>query len=311
LEKIKDEDDELLRERIKIVPYSDPLYPEQLKEIVDPPPCLYLKGSFAPFSKPSVAIVGSRNATIYGLNVAETISKDLALNGVAIVSGLARGIDSSAHKGSLCVKGAQIGVLGTGIDIVYPKDNEKLFEDVLKNDGAILTEFPPKTPPLKKNFPTRNRIIAGLSWGVLIVEAEERSGSLVTARFAVETGKEVFAIPHNITSSGGVGPNLLIQKGAKLVMSVQDILDEMPDFLKSKLLRYNEQLLEIDIPSLPLSEEEFRILKLLRKDETRSIDSLIELGGLSLGKTLSVISSLKIKGLCEEHPGNRFSRKEN
>lgn len=256
-----------------------------------------------------VAIVGSRNATIYGLNVAETISKDLALNGLTIVSGLARGIDSSAHKGSLYVESASVAVLGTGIDIIYPPENEELAQKIIKSKGTLLTELPPKTPPLKKNFPTRNRIIAGLTFGTLIVEAEERSGSLVTGRYALETGRDIFAIPHNITSSGGVGPNVLIQKGAKLILKAEDIIEEMPEHLKSKLLRYNKQLLEDDIPKNALSEEEAKIMKLLKKDETRSIDALIELSGMSLGKVLSAISSLKIKGLCGEDVPNRYFRK--
>lgn len=310
LEKLKEEDEKLLQQGIKIISYNDPLYPQQLKEIEDPPPCLYLKGSLKVFDKPVISIVGSRNATIYGLNVAETFAKDLVLNGITVASGLARGIDSAAHKGSLAVDSAQIAVLGTGIDTIYPSENKDLIEKIIEKNGLILTEFPPNTPPLKRNFPQRNRIIAALAFGTLIVEAEEFSGSLVTARFTIETGRELFAIPHNITTKGGVGPNFLIQKGAKLVMRVEDIIEEMPDYLKKKLIRYNSNSLQMD--SLPenISEEERKVLALIRFDEEKSIDTLTEMSGFSVGKLLSIIASLKIKGLCKEHPGGRYSRKK-
>jgi len=308
-EKIKEEDEKLLAEGVKIISYEDPLYPQLLKEIPDPPPCLYLKGSFKPFEKPTIAVVGSRNATIYGLNVAETFGKDLVLNGLSVASGLARGIDSAAHKGSLAVNGAQIAVLGTGIDSVYPAENKGLFEKIIEKEGVIITEFPPNTPPLKRNFPQRNRIIAGVAFGTLIVEAEEFSGSLVTGRFTLETGRELFCIPHNITTKSGIGPNFLIQRGAKLVMRAEDIIEEMPDYLKKKLIRYNNGFLEGETLPDNLSEEEKKILNLLRFDEEKSIDALTELSGLSIGKFLSAMASLKIKGLATEHPGGRYSRK--
>lgn len=310
LEKFKKEDEKLLQQGIQIISYNDPLYPQQLKEIEDPPPCLYTKGNLKVFEKPIISIVGSRNATIYGLNVAETFAKDLVLNGVTVVSGLARGIDSAAHKGSLAIDSSQIAVLGTGINIIYPPENKELAEKIIEKKGLILTEFPSDTPPLKRNFPQRNRIIAALAFGTLIVEAEEFSGSLVTSRFTIETGRELFAIPHNITTKGGVGPNFLIQKGAKLVMRVEDILEEMPDYLKKKLVRYNSNSLQMN--SLPenITEEEKKILDLLRFDEEKSIDTLTEMSGLSIGKLFTVIASLKIKGLCIEHPGGRYSRKK-
>ncbi|MCX7830836.1 MAG: DNA-protecting protein DprA, partial [Acidobacteria bacterium] len=223
----------------------------------------------------------------------------------------ARGIDSAAHKGSLAVEASQIAVLGTGIDTIYPPENKELFDKILEKNGVVVTEFPPNTPPLKRNFPQRNRIIAGVAFGTLIVEAEEVSGSLVTGRFTLETGRELFCIPHNITTKSGVGPNFLIQKGAKLVMRTEDIIEEMPDYLKKKLIRYNNGLLEGEVLPDNLSEEEKKVLSLLKFDEERSIDALCELSGLSMGKLLSNIASLKIKGLCAEHPGGRYSRKEN
>lgn len=310
MEKIREEDERLLKEGIKIVSFEDPLYPQLLKNIADPPPCLFVKGNLEVFEKPSLAIVGSRNATIYGLNVAETFAKDLVLNGMSIVSGLARGIDSAAHKGSLAVEKAQIAVLGTGIDTIYPPENKELYDKIIQKGGAIITEFPPNTPPLKRNFPQRNRIIAGVAFGTLIVEAEEFSGSLVTGRFTLETGRELFCIPHNITTKSGVGPNYLIQKGAKLVMRAEDIIEEVPDYLKKKLIRYNNGLLEGETLPENLTEEEKKVLNLLKFDEEKSIDALCELSGLSIGKLLSAAASLKIKGLLNEHPGGRYSRKK-
>ncbi len=295
---------------MKIISYEDPLYPQLLKEIPDPPPCLYLKGNTSVFEKPVLAVVGSRNATIYGLNVAETFAKELVLNGITVVSGLARGIDSAAHRGSLAAKSVQLAVLGTGIDTVYPPENKELLEKILTNGGAVITEFPPNTPPLKRNFPQRNRIIAGVAFGTLIVEAEEYSGSLVTGRFTIETGRELFCVPHNITTKSGVGPNFLIQKGAKLVMRVEDIIEEMPNYLKNKLIRYNNDFLEGEVLPENIGDEEKKVLKLLKFDEEKSIDALCELSGLSLGKLFSALASLKIKGLCLEHPGGRYSRKK-
>jgi len=293
---------------VRLLPYPDPAYPEALRQLEDPPPCLYLKGETAPFEKPVVAVVGSRQATVYGLTAAESLAKDLALNGIAVASGLARGIDSAAHKGSLAVEGAQIAVLGTGIDRCYPVENDKLVENILQKKGAVISEFPPGTAPLKKNFPCRNRIIAGLAWGVLVIEATEYSGSLVTARFALETGRELFAIPHNITSKGGVGPNILIQKGAKLVARAEDIIEEMPPFLKSKLARVQNAAGDGDIPGVPLSEDEMRIMKALRVDEEKSLDIIIEASGLSVGNVLGLIAKLKVKGLCREWPGARYTK---
>lgn len=306
MKEIEKEDEALIKEGIKIIAYPDSDYPPFLREIPDPPPCLYVKGETEVFKKPSMAIVGTRRATIYGLMVAETFAKELVLNGFSVTSGLARGIDSAAHKGSLAVKCAQIAVLGTGIDTIYPPENKELAKKIIDSGGAIITEFPPKTPPFKKNFPQRNRIIAGLSYGTLIVEAEEHSGSLVTARFTIETGRELFAIPHNITNKSGIGPNYLIQKGAKLVMRVEDIIEELPESVRKNLEKCSIPTIQKD---LDLSEEEVKILNLLKKDEEKTLDYLIEISGFTLGQLLSIITTLKMKELCEELPGNKFIRK--
>jgi DNA processing protein len=308
LEKCEAEDEELMKNGVKLVPFPDPLYPEQLRQLADPPPCLYLRGSAAPLDKPILAIVGSRASTVYGLNVAETLAKDLALNGISIVSGLARGVDSAAHKGSLAAENAQIAVLGTGIEQCYPRENKDLLDKILQKGGAVITEFPPNTPPCKQNFPCRNRIIAGLAWGTLVVEATEYSGSLVTARFTLETNRELFAVPHNITTKSGIGPNILIQKGAKLVTRAEDIIDEMPPYLKEKLTRNLNVENGGDIPSSKLTKDELTVLHILKVDEETSLDTIIEASGISVGNILALLTGLKIKGLCREWPGARYTR---
>ena len=256
-----------------------------------------------------MAIVGSRASTVYGLNVAETLAKDLVLNGISIVSGLARGVDSAAHKGSLAAENAQIAVLGTGIEQCYPRENKDLLEKILQKGGAVITEFPPKTPPSRQNFPCRNRIIAGLAWGTVVVEATEYSGSLVTARFTLETNRELFAVPHNITTKSGIGPNILIQKGAKLVTRAEDIIDEMPPYLKEKLTRNLNVENCGDIPSSKLTGDELTVLRILKVDEETSLDTIIEASGISVGNILALLTGLKIKGLCSEWPGARYTRK--
>ena len=308
LEKCEAEDREVMKKGATILPYNDPAYPEPLRQLEDPPPCLYVMGDLAPFKKPAVAVVGSRLASVYGLAAAETLARDLALNGLSVVSGLARGIDSAAHRGSLAVRGAQVAVMGTGIDDCYPKENKGLMDNILGQVGAVVTEFPPQTPPFKKNFPCRNRIIAGLAWGTLVVEATEYSGSLATARFAIETNRELFAIPHNITSKGGIGPNILIQKGAKLVVRAEDIIDEMPAFIRDKLARNLNPAMDDGIPSEGISEGEAKVLRVLRVDEEKSLDMIIESSGVPIGEILSALARLKIKGLCKEWPGARYTR---
>jgi DNA processing protein len=209
----------------RLVTLLDDAYPPLLKEIPDPPPYLYLKGELPPPAQ-TIAVVGSRRASDYGLAATRRLTADLSASGVTIVSGLAQGIDAAAHKAALQSGGATIGVLGCGIDIVYPSANRNLYREMAEH-GAIVTEFAPGTPPEAPNFPRRNRIISGLSRGVLVVEAAERSGSLITARFALEQGREVFAVPGSINSQASRGANCLIKQGAKLVESVADIIAEL------------------------------------------------------------------------------------
>src|SRR3982751_376828 len=229
-------------ERVKklggdILILDDGSYPNLLREIADPPITLYVRGDWqACLEQPCVAVIGSRQCSTYGENASEMLSRDLAARGITIVSGLARGIDSAAHKGALQGKGRTVAVLGTGIDGVYPKENTRLVREILDSGGCLVSQFPLGTPPLKDNFPYRNRIISGLSLGVLIVEASERSGSLITARLATEQNREVMAVPGNITSGNSYGTNYLIKSGAKLVQQWQDIVAELPSEISADIL---------------------------------------------------------------------------
>lgn len=210
---------------LKIVTLDDPDYPENLKNIADPPIILYLKGELEKEDNFSLAIVGSRRASFYGLSLAEKFAFQLSENGFTIISGLARGIDSRAHQGALKYKGRTLAVIGSGLNNLYPSENQALAEKIAQN-GAVISEFPLQTPPFKQNFPRRNRLISGLSLGVLVVEAARNSGALITADFALEQGREVFALPGKIDSDTSFGTNALIKDGAKLVSAVEDILEE-------------------------------------------------------------------------------------
>lgn len=295
---------------------DDGSYPSLLREIADPPITLYVKGAFAAcFDAPCVGVIGSRKCSTYGENASQMLARDLAENGVCVVSGLARGIDTAAHRGALSAKGKTIAVLGTGIDNVYPKENKRLTEEILEAGGAIVSQFPLQTPPLKDNFPYRNRIISGLSYGVLLVEASERSGSLITARLAMEQNREVMAVPGNITSRNSFGTNYLIKSGAKLVQQWQDVVAELPQEISAAILppKLNEkQTPESEQPKLApagLSEGERAIWVLLSADEPKHIDELLATSELSFGDLNSSIVGLDLKDLIRSLPGNHYARK--
>jgi DNA processing protein len=227
------------KENCRILVYGMPGYPGLLAAIDDPPLVLYARGKLEDFDGSCIAVVGSRRPTVYGLEIARGIARDLGSRGIKIVSGLARGIDGAAHRGCLEGGGRTIAVLGCGIDIVYPPEHARLKEDILKT-GCILTEFPPGTGPSPHNFPIRNRIVSGLALGALVVEANEKSGSLITARLALEQNRDVFAIPGNLTSPASYGPNYLIKQGAKLVQSWKDVVEEMPASIRDEILQSEE-----------------------------------------------------------------------
>src|SRR5688572_15239157 len=224
--------------RAEILILDDGVYPSLLREIYDPPVALYVTGAWSEcLDQPCVAIVGSRKCSTYGLNAASMLARDLAQRGVTIISGFARGIDAAAHRGAMEAGGRTIAVLGTGIGEVYPRDHKRLGEEILEAGGAMVTQFPLATPPVSENFPYRNRIISGLSLGVVVVEAAENSGSLITARLAIEQNREVFAVPGNITSRNSFGTNYLIKgAGAKLVQQWQDVAAELPPQIAARLL---------------------------------------------------------------------------
>lgn len=303
----EEEDRQAQRDGIFILPWPDPRYPEALRQIPDPPPAVFVLGQPEILQTPAVAVVGSRLSTVYGQNVARMFGQDLALGGMTVVSGLARGIDTAAHEGSLAIPGRGVAVLGTGLDVPYPRENEPLMRRIAAEGGAIVSEFPPGTPPAPRNFPLRNRVIAGLCWGVLVVEATERSGALITARFAAETDREVFAVPHNITSRTGIGPNTLIQKGAKLVQRVLDVLEEVPPHLRCKMKP--NSTLPTSCAASPLSKEASRVMGALRSDQGRSLDILCADSGLSASEALAALFDLQMAGLCVELPGARYALK--
>ncbi len=300
-----------LQNGIHLLAQDDPEYPKLLKEIYDPPIILFVKGDVKCLNTPAVAIVGSRRATPYGVNTAERISRDLASRGVLICSGLARGIDTAAHRGALEARGLTIAVLGSGLNVIYPKENKRLVQQI-EQQGCVISEFPLNAGPVPQNFPIRNRIISGLSLGVCLVEAAEYSGSLITARMALEQGREVFAVPGNITSRNSFGPNLWIKQGAKLVQDWQDIVEEFPRSLKEFFL-FNPQEhqpagQEGSTFGL-LTEAEKAVLKWVPDDEAIHIDRLLDLTHLSSAELLSALLELEMKDKIKQLPGKSFLKK--
>lgn len=295
---------------------DDGSYPLLLRGTDDPPPVLYVKGDWqACFDQPCVGVIGSRASSTYGENTSEMLSRDLASRGITIVSGLARGIDAAAHKGAIRGPGRTVAVMGTGIDNVYPRENNGLVREILANGGCLVTQFPLDTPPLKDNFPYRNRIISGLSYGVLIVEASERSGSLITARLAAEQNREVMAVPGNITSGNSFGTNYLIKSGAKLVQQWQDVVAEFPSEIAATILppKIEEQKRDDgkqqSLAPADLNDNERKVWQLLRPDSATHIDILLETSGLSFGDLNSALVSLDIRDLIRVLPGKHYARR--
>jgi len=286
---------------IGVIHFRHPLYPANLEMIFDPPFLLYLKGGLRKEDTDALAIVGTRRATTYGKLIARRLARELARKGITIVSGLARGIDTAAHQGALEVGGRTIAVLGSGLDVIYPGENKRLAEEIVQR-GAVISEYPLGTQPDTHHFPQRNRIISGLSKGVLVVEAPLRSGALITADFALEQGREVFAVPGNVTSPNSQGTNRLIKEGAKLVESVEDILEEL-EF--SCLKRENKGALDREI--LSLFSEERKIFNLL-EEEPVHIDLLINKSNLPASRVGELLMKLQMKGLVRELPGKLFVR---
>ena len=283
---------------VRIVDFLSEEYPKVLLEIPDPPPFLYVRGSLASI-EPALAIVGSRRASTYGMMTTSRLAGELAENGVTIVSGMARGVDTAAHRGALNHGGRSVGVLGSGIDVVYPMENKLLFTE-MASSGAIISEFPMGTLPLAENFPRRNRIISGLSRGVLVVEAAEKSGSLITAEYALEQGREVFAVPGNINFSSSRGANRLIKQGAKLVDSVEDILEELPRRPCPNASNTSRS------PEFNLTPREAEVYTLLAGSPLH-IDDIIVKSGLTVADVSAILLRLELKGAVMQLPGKNFA----
>jgi DNA processing protein len=292
---------------------DDPAYPSQLKQIYDPPLVLYVRGNAAAVALPGIALVGTRHPTPYGMAMAERLACDLAARGLVIFSGLARGVDTAGHRGSIAAKGKTVAVFGTGIDIIYPKENTRLAEQILSCGGALLSEFPLASFAAPQNFPIRNRIISGLSIGVLVVEAAEYSGTRITARCALEQNRDVFAVPGNVTNKNSWGPNTLIKQGAKLVATWEDVWEELPADVRlalepaasaeSEAGQTASLFQEGDLPP-----HEKKILALLKADEATHIDELVERlePAISSSEIFAALFELELSGKIKQMPGKNF-----
>jgi DNA processing protein len=296
--------DRLNKKGYSLLTFGDDDYPVYLREIFDPPSVLCYAGRVEVLQGPAVAVVGARKPSPYGRAVAERLAEDLASRGIIIVSGLARGIDSTAHWGALR-GGKTVAVLGSGLDEIYPKEHRRLFDKIVEQ-GAAVSEFPLDTPPYASNFPRRNRIISGLSQAVVVVEATEKSGSLISARLALEQDREVMAVPGNVTSDLSRGTNWLIKTGAKLVGGWEDVAEELPSPLRENLLAKKAG----ETQPLPLlSDDEAVVYRLLKADELAHIDELLERCPYSISELLGLLLSLEIKGVIKQSPGKYFQRR--
>jgi DNA processing protein len=299
----------------EIVTLDDEAYPAALKNIYDPPLVLYVRGSAAILAQPGIAVVGTRHPTPYGIGMANRLSCDLATRGLVIISGMARGVDTAAHRGALDGKGKTIAVWGTGVDVPYPRENKKLAEQIVDTGGAVISEFAVGTFAAPQNFPIRNRIISGLSIGVLVVEAGEYSGTRITARNALEQSRDVFAVPGNVTNKNSWGPNTLIKQGAKLTATWEDVWEELPSQVRVKLEESAPSATETPgTASLfsddQLSPAEKQVYKLLRQDEALQLDEIIERlePGVSSSEIFAALFELELAGKVKQLPGKNFVR---
>jgi DNA processing protein len=303
--------DIISKNRIGMLDIGQEVYPDILRQIYCPPPLLFYKGGKIKSAGFCVAVVGSRKCSAYGKEAAEYIGRNLSSIGITVVSGLAVGIDASAQKAALKERGGSIGVLGCGIDVIYPPENKNLYEDITVN-GSIITEFFPETPPLKSNFPVRNRIISGLCRGVVVVEAGEKSGAIITSEIALKQDREVFAVPGNIFDPISKGCHKLIKSGAKLAAGIDDILEEFSDYRGQTLSVSNESRCD------KIRKDGNDINKKMTSDESgvyefigykpKSIEEIVKHSGLDISSTLRVLTSLEIKQLIKEDGFNKYSR---
>src|SRR5579862_6013863 len=296
-------------ENLRLVNWTDPEYPKNLREIYDPPTLLYVRGNAEVLSEISIGVVGTRRPTLYGTQMAERLGRELAARGVTIVSGMARGIDAISHQGAMAANGRAIGVLGTGVNICYPKENKKMYEKVLER-GAIISEFPLGTHPAPENFPIRNRIVAAIPVGVVVVEGAQYSGSLITARLAMEFGREVFAVPGNVTQPVSFAPNQLIRQGAKLVTNGADVIKALPTPIRATLVRDEAPEAEQRnlLAAASLTTPEKKIYELLSTDQPVHIDYIVERSGLNSSEVLATLFDLEMKGIVRQLPGKQFAK---
>jgi DNA processing protein len=320
-----------------LITLADADYPERLREIFDPPPVLWVRGNRSLLSKPAIAVVGTRAPSPYGTGMAEMLSRDLATHRMVILSGMARGIDTAAHRGALSAGGSTVAVWGTGVDVVYPKENKRLAEEIVLSGGAIVSEQPMGTFPAPQNFPLRNRILSGMSVGVLVVEAGEQSGTRITARCALEQNRDVYAVPGNVTSRNAWGPNTLIKQGAKLVATWEDVWEELPTQIRLELegrAEASDGGQEDMFASLPASESEVTaslprranaavqlgptltlpekaVYSVLRMDEALHIEELLETldGQVTSAEIFTALFELELNNHIRQLPGKNYVRR--
>jgi DNA processing protein len=299
---------------------EDEGYPERLREIYDPPSTLWIRGDVSLLARPGIAVVGTRQPSPYGAGMAELLSRDLANRRIVILSGMARGVDTAAHKGAIEAGGKTVAVWGTGIDVIYPKENKKLAEQIVATGGTIVSEYPLGTFPAPQNFPIRNRILSGMSVGVLVIEAAEYSGTRITARCAMEQNRDVYAVPGNVTNKNAWGPNTLIKQGAKLTATWEDIWEDLPSEIRLAL--EDEQAATGGgaeskaggVASLfndtPLPEHERIVFEQLRHDESMQLDQLIEQLETKLGSAeiFTALFELELAGRVRQLPGKNYVR---
>jgi DNA processing protein len=298
----------------QIVSLDDPRYPIRLKEIYDPPIVLYVRGDAGVLSQPGIAVVGTRHPTPYGSGMAERLAIDLCAHSLIIISGMARGVDTAAHRGVIAAKGKTIAVFGTGVDVSYPKENTRLADQILAFGGALISEFALGTFAAPQNFPIRNRIISGMSMGVLVVEAAEYSGTRITARCALEQNREVFAVPGNVTNKNSWGPNTLIKQGAKLVATWEDVWEELPENIRLSLMPAGADespgaaTASLFPEDQQLSPHERKIFALLKADEATHIDEIVERlePELSSSELFAALFELELNGKVRQLPGKNF-----
>ena len=298
---------------VQLVCLDDAEYPSGLRQIYDPPLVLYVRGNASALTQHGIAVIGTRHPTPYGIGMAERLACDLAARGLVIFSGLARGVDTAAHRGAVSAKGKTVAVFGTGVDVMYPKENSRLADQILTLDGALVSEFPLGTFAAPQNFPIRNRIISGMSFAVLVVEAAEYSGTRITARCALEQGRDVYAVPGNVTNKNSWGPNTLIKQGARLVATWEDVWEELPADVQLALTpppgdesQAGQTASLFQEPSL--SPHEKKIYAVLKADEAMHLDEVIEKleAQLSSSEIFAAMFELELAGKVKQLPGKNF-----